>query len=37
MPGKIKETYTKEIILKTLNNNKTGCKKYKDDYHNIKN
>lgn len=36
MPGKIKEKYSKKILVKTLNNNKTGCKKYKEDYHDAK-
>lgn len=33
MPGKIKENYTKSIVIKALSNNKTGCRKYKEDYH----
>jgi len=33
MPGKLKEKYNLKLIIKTMNNNKTGCKKYKDDYH----
>lgn len=37
MPGKIKENYKKSINIKTLNNNKTGCRKYKEDFHGNKN
>lgn len=33
MPGKIKENYKKDLTIKTINNNKTGCTKYKDDFH----
>lgn len=33
MPGKIKEDYEKTITVKALANNKSGCKKYKEDFH----
>ena len=33
MPGKIKEEYTKLITIKTLSQSKSGCSKYKEDFH----
>ena len=33
MPGKIKEEYTKNLSIKTLSHNKSGCRKYKEDFH----
>ncbi len=32
MPGKNKENYEKTINIKSLSNNKTGCRKYKDNF-----
>ena len=33
MAGKIKEDNKKELTIKTVRDNKTGCVKYQDDYH----
>lgn len=33
MPGSVKSDYSINISIKTLSNNKSGCKKYKEDYH----
>ena len=33
MPGKIKENYSKDLLIKAVTNNKTGCTKYKEDFH----
>lgn len=35
MPGKIKEEYVKTLNIKTLSNNKSGCRKYKEDFHDM--
>lgn len=37
MPGKIKEEYTKSLTIKTMSNNKSGCRKYKEDFHDADN
>ena len=33
MPGKIKENYTKNLLVKAITDNKTGCRRYKEDFH----
>lgn len=33
MPGMVKSDYSMKLMVKTLANNKSGCKKYKEDYH----
>lgn len=35
MPGKIKEEYTKLLNIKTLSSNKSGCRKYTEDFHDL--
>lgn len=36
MPGKIKENYTKNLLVKAITDNKTGCRRYKEDFHSRK-
>ena len=34
--GKIKENYTKNLLVKAITDNKTGCRRYKEDFHSRK-
>ena len=33
MPGVVKNDYSLSVQVRTLSNNKSGCRKYKEDYH----